>query len=477
MEKVKEVFSMKNINEENMLCFFIMICPILDMVSFLYRNTFNTNFSPSTIIRPIIPIIIAIYLFFKENKKFRLYTAISVCVYIIYGILHLMVFKTQITKSSYSNSIHEAQYLVNYSFMILNLFLYLYLFRNNTNQDKLFKSVMIANIIYIISIYISIFTKTSSSTYIEKIGYKGWFESGNSIGAILILSLFIIIKYIKDKKYRKIVIPIIILDGIFLTILLGTRVGLIGFIFVIVSYIFSEIIEGVIKRKKVNKKTIVGGIAVVATVLLIVITVGSTTLQRRKHLRDIENNIIDESNNQTSHITGSLLEIKENIDNATLEEGYMNEEQKKSIIDLYDTANRLKIKNNDQRMQQLIYHVALIKNQHDLTYIMFGNGYVTSFRELVLEMEIPAFLFNFGIIGFILYFVPFLGIWIYGFYKGIKNIQKIDSTYLILFIGCSFVFVLSFFAGYTFFNSSDMIIIIVLNTLLVCRTKKFEKEK
>ena len=214
-----------------------------------------------------------------------------------------------------------------------------------------------------------------------------------------------------------------------------------------------------------------------ATILLIVITVGSTTLQRRKHLRDIENNIIDESNNQTSHITGSLLEIKENIDNATLEEGYMNEEQKKSIIDLYDTANRLKIKNNDQRMQQLIYHVALIKNQHDLTYIMFGNGYVTSFRELVLEMEIPAFLFNFGIIGFILYFVPFLGIWIYGFYKGIKNIQKIDSTYLILFIGCSFVFVLSFFAGYTFFNSSNMIIIIVLNTLLVCRTKKFEKEK
>ena len=67
MEKVKEVFSMKNINEENMLCFFIMICPILDMVSFLYRNTFNTNFSPSTIIRPIIPIIIAIYLFFKQK--------------------------------------------------------------------------------------------------------------------------------------------------------------------------------------------------------------------------------------------------------------------------------------------------------------------------------------------------------------------------------------------------------------------------
>ena len=48
-------------------------------------------------------------------------------------------------------------------------------------------------------------------------GYKGWFESGNSIGAILILSIFIYIGYIKDKKYRKIAVPLLILNGIFLT--------------------------------------------------------------------------------------------------------------------------------------------------------------------------------------------------------------------------------------------------------------------
>ena len=40
---------------ENLLCFFIIICPILDVSSFVFRNIFNTNISISTFVRPIIP--------------------------------------------------------------------------------------------------------------------------------------------------------------------------------------------------------------------------------------------------------------------------------------------------------------------------------------------------------------------------------------------------------------------------------------
>ena len=476
MEKMRQ--KLKNINIEDILCMFIILCPILDIVSFLYRNIFNTNSSPSTIIRPIIPIIISIYLFFKEDKKFKKNIFILGIIYMIYGILHLWVFNTAITGSSYSTVTHEAQYIVNYTFMILNLFIYIYIFRKSSNIEKLNKSILISSAIYIGSIYISILTKTSSSTYMEEgMGYKGWFESGNSIGAILILSLFIIFKYIKDKKYRKIVIPVILLEGVFLTTLLGTRVGLLGFICVIVAYIMAQITISLIQKVKINKKTIIGGIAVIAIILLVVITVGSTTIQRRRHLKDIENNIIDENSNEASHITGSLLEIKEKIDNNTLEDGYMNNEQKESILDLYNIANKLEVKNNDQRAQQLIYNTVLVKNQKNPVYLLIGNGYLVNFRELVLEMEIPAFLFNFGIIGFILYFVPFLVIFIYGIYKGFKNIKKIDENYLMILIGCGFVFAVSFFAGYTFFNSSNMMIIVVLNTLLINKINQLKEEK
>ena len=245
--------------------------------------------------------------------------------------------------------------------MILNLFIYIYTFKDK-GEDKLKKSIVISIAIYIISIFISIFTKTSSSTYIEGMGYKGWFESGNSIGSILILSMYIYIGLVKDKKLKFFVIPLIILVGIYLTTLLGTRVGLFGFILVLMCYIFVEILYKLIHKGKINKKVVAGCIASIAIVLLVIITIGSTTLQRRKHLESIEGNIQDEETMEEAHVTGSILEIKEKIEDGTLEEGYMSEPEKKSILELYDICKNLKVTNNDQRTQQLIYNVLLVKN-------------------------------------------------------------------------------------------------------------------
>lgn len=462
------------INTENILCAFIILCPILDIASFLWRNCFNTSISPSTIIRPIIPICIAIYLFFKEGKKFKKWVIIGAIIYLIYGIIHLVIFQNLHTLSSYSNIMHEAQYIVNYTFMILVLGIFLYVFKDK-HVKNLNKSIIISAGIYIISIFISILTKTSSSTYIEGMGYKGWFESGNSISIILILSTFICLINLKDKRLRKIIIPIIILVGIYLTTLIGTRVGLYGFILVLVIYAFVEILYNILHKQKFNKRVILLVVAGICAVLLVVIAVGSSTVQRRQHLKDIQKDIVDENTNIESHITGSLLEIKQGIENKTLEEGYLSEAQEKSILELYDIANKLNIKNNDQRMQQLIYNVVLVKNQHNILSILFGNGYMNNFRELVLEMEIPAFLLNFGICGFILYFVPFLSIFTYSAYIGLKNIKKINQEYILLLLGAGFALAISFLAGYTFFNMSTMTIIVVMNTLLMKQIRKIKE--
>lgn len=123
---------------------------------------------------------------------------------------------------SFGTITHEAQYIINYSFLILNLFIYLFVFyKKDTSKLKL--TLLIANYIYILSIYLSVITKTFSSTYIEGSGIKGWFESGNSLGVILLISLFILSTMLNDKKYMKLIIPLIVLDGIFLMFLLGTR--------------------------------------------------------------------------------------------------------------------------------------------------------------------------------------------------------------------------------------------------------------
>lgn len=366
------------------------------------------------------------------------------------------------------------QYVMNYTFTIIILFIYIFAFKDK-EKEKLQKGVISAVSIYLASILLSIITKTSSATYMEEgTGIKGWFESGNSISAVLVLAIFVLLSN-GNKSYKKIIIGEIIILGIFLCLLIGTRVGLLGFIIALVSFIFAEIVEKLIKNTKINKKIVVGGIFAIIVVLIIVTVIGSNTIERRKHLKEIESNIVDGSTNQEAHITGDLMEIKEKIDNNQIENTYMNEAQKKSILELYDIANKLEISNNDQRMQQLIYNALLVKNQANPLLIIFGNGYMNQYRELVLEMDIPAFLFNFGVLGFLLYLGPFLAIFAYGVYFGIRKIKKIDAEYIMYTLGLGLAFAISVFSGYVFFNMSTVTFIAVICALLInkiCTIKK-----
>ena len=473
MEKLDNKVKKKiSINIETLLVIFVILCPVLDIISFVFRNTFNTSISPSTILRPIIPLIAIIDIFIKSKYKIKIF--LIVLIYGIYALVHLLLFNTVNTGSSYSNVVHEMQYIMNYTFMIIILFVYAYTFRDK-NKEKLQKAIISSVSIYLASIILSIITDTSSSTYIEGMGIKGWFESGNSISAILILSMFVLLTF-RDKGYRKIIIGEIIIMGIFLTTLIGTRVGLFGFIIALVVFVFAEIVGKLIKKDKINKKFILGGLGAIIIVVVIVSLVGSNTIERRKHLKEIESDIVDESTSQEAHITGSLMEIKEKIDNNQIEDTYMNEAQKKSILELYDIANKWGISNNDQRMQQLIYNAVLVKNQKSPLLIIFGNGYMNQYRELILEMDIPAFLFNFGILGLLLYFGSFFAIFIYGLYFGIRKIRFIDTEYIMYILGIGLAFAISVFSGYVFFNMSTTTVIAVICTLLINKIVALKKE-
>lgn len=468
MEKIK-----RKLNIENLLAVFIIICPILDIASFIFRNIFNTKISPSTVIRPIIPMIAFIYYFIKADKKYKLKMFDISAVYGIYAIIHLILFTTVRSESSYSNISHELQYLVNYTFMILILYVFIKTFKEKLTE-RLEKATMISVGIYLLSIILSIVTNTMSSTYIEGMGIKGWFESGNSISATLILSMYILLMN-KNKKYRKIIILELILMGIFLTLLIGTRVGLYGYILTIGIFVLVK--SNIFNIHKINKKIVIAGGTSIALIVLIITLVGSNTFTRRQHLKDIESNIVDSSNNEEAHLTGSLMEIKDKIDSKQIDNRYMNEVQQKSVLELYDIANKLQISNNDQRMQQLLYNAILVKNQANPLLILFGNGYMNQFRELVLEMDIPAFLFNFGIIGLFLYFVPFLVIFIYAFYWAIKRYKIIDQQYIMYLLGLGLAFALSVFSGYVFFNMSTDSIIIVICVLLLNKVEEVKKEE
>ena len=464
---------------EDILCIYIVLCPILDILSFLFRNYFETNISVSTFLRPIFPIIISIYIFIKANKKNKLILISIVGIYVIYGIIHLLVTNTFLTGCSYGGIKEELQYVINYSFLIVNLIIFYYAFTNkkwrkeniiDENKENVEKrtqkiriAILIMSSIYVLSILLAIITKTSSYTYMEeKIGYKGWIESGNSLSAILCISLFIIYPLVKDKKLRVFTIITIILIGIYLVTLIGTRTGLIGFFLVTSLFITVEVILSK------NRAAIIGFFAL-AVIIIAVGLVGSNTLIRREQINNENYKIIDEKTGEVGHMTGDMLRIKNKILDGTLDKEYMSEAQKQAVLDLNEYANKVNLAGTDTRTQQLMYNIYLVKEQKSILGIIFGNGYESNFREMVMENELVSFLLNFGIIGFLIYVGPFIFILIYScikIIKALKKKEKLKSEYILACLALVLAFALSYLSGYIFFNSSLMIILSAIGTYI-----------
>ena len=124
----------------------------------------------------------------------------------------------------------------------MNLYLFFTVIKD---KGKLQKSVLISISIYVISLFFSIITQTSSSTYIEGLGYKGYFESGNSLCTVLLLGLCIMFGDLNLKDWKKLIL--IILTGIYLSMLSGMRTGLFGFSLIIAVFILGKFFINIIR--------------------------------------------------------------------------------------------------------------------------------------------------------------------------------------------------------------------------------------
>lgn len=452
---------MKKFKIEYLLYLFIIIAPILDAGSFLYKQVLpNSTWSPTMFIRPLIPFVLFIYMLIKapsERKKLIIFTLLA----IIYGVIHLLITKKLLVPISIGTLMQEATYIINYTYMVYLLMIFIY-FKNEKDIKYLKKSLIISLTIYLFIIYFSIVTGTSSSTYVEGMGFKSYFVSGNSLCTTLLMLITVLLTELKNKNVGNYIL--LVLTGIYLLFLVGTRTGMFGFILIMCLYVGLNILDKFFKNKKIETKKILALIGVAAVVVLLLGYFGSETLARRKHIKNQSEVIIDVNTGEAGHTTGDTSMFVYGLKNNTIDENVMSKEQSKSYIEMYTAAQRLELDANSLRTQQLIYHLYLIKNQHNIFYILFGNGYIVNYGEMTLEMEVIAILFNFGLIGFILYIIPFIYVYIKLIKQVIKSKKRTVDDIMML-IMMLIVFGLSFMAGYVFFSGTCALMLTSLMTL------------
>lgn len=458
---------------EYLLYLFLILNPFFDTLSFIFRNNFpDIPLSPSTILRPIIPLILCLYIFIKD-KNMRKYFIGGGVLYTGYMIIHLYGTSLVLNPLSYGTIINELQFVINYTYMIF-LFFAIYWFSKNRDLKYFKHSLIIMLAGYLFLIYLSIITGTSSPTYIEGIGYKGWNTSGNGLGAILVLLYSLLLPdfiKLKNKWWVYLIGGSLI---VFLLFLFGTRTGLYGVILVSLFYLFSSIFIYIYQKKRHLIKYIIFGFIIVLVIgIPFFLKYSSNLLERRKHLNDITNSIIDPLTNKPAHLTGDITNIIVDIKKGIIDPK-VSKASKKSFLELYEKANKYNLASHDQRSQQFIYHTSYYLNQKNPILYLFGNGYQSHFRELTLEMEVPAMFYNFGIIGFIIYLGPFIVIMIYGLYFLFKKLKDINIFYLMSLCTCVLAFLLSFLTGYVYFYTPSMLIVVCAN---ICLLKEVDKIK
>ena len=282
---------------------------------------------------------------------------------------------------------------------------------------------------------------------------------------VLLLSVCILISNIKKEDYLKIIV--IAFTGIYLIFYSGMRTGIFGFSLVILIYFTGLIFIQIKNKSTFTKKQIIITVVIIIVAIAFFIECVPKLMERRRLLKENELINIDEETFKKRYVTGDILKLYKQIKNNEITEQYMTKSEQKAIIDLCEYAEKINLSNVNLRKQQLIYNMFLIKEQKSIPLKLFGNGYKNQTGELVMEMEIPALICNFGIFGFLLYLGPFVALFILNSYRLLKNIKIINNKKIMYFSGCGLALALSLFAGYVFFVFSSMTMAIILNILLL----------
>ena len=228
----------KNIN--TIISIFILISPILDLLTGVCIHTLKINLTIGIIVRVLFLLFITIVTIFIFKKKKLIIPYLLIGLYFILYIIGMIIYKN-------NGLFFEIQNLVKVFYFPI-IFLSLYSIKDKVNIDNkvLIKTVFLYLILILIPTVLGIGYKTYEIT---KAGTLGFFNSANEISGIISILTPIIFIMFKDKEN---ILLKIILGLIYLVVILmmGTKTPLLSLCFTIGALLAYLIIESI--RKKLS---------------------------------------------------------------------------------------------------------------------------------------------------------------------------------------------------------------------------------
>ena len=409
---------MKN-NINKILAIFLLLQPILDLLTGVCINTLHINITIGIIVRVLFLLFICFIVIFIFKKKHLLIPYLLLGFYFILYTIGMFVYKD-------SGIMTDVQNLIR-AFYFPILFISLYSIKDNIRISNMTFFTMI--LLYILFIFVPTIIGIGYKTYqITKVGTLGFFNSANEIsGIISILTPLLFVICYKSKR----IIPVImfIITYMIVILMVGTKTPLLTLIITIgvsILYLWNYFRK---EKKYALIGASVGVILIGCAALLLIIPRTNFYKNIKTHLNYLG----------LEHVTEVFKDEK--------------------LVDHFIFSSRLKFMKNK----------AYLYKESSTYEKLFGIGYVNFDKETKqIEMDYFDIYYSHGIIGFIIYFTmvlfPLFGILENRKRKGYENGMRLLSFFLIVF--------LAFMTGHIITAPAVSYVVILLLINMENRNKK-----
>jgi hypothetical protein len=377
---------------EYFLMFFIVLQPILDLLTTFCIVVLHSSATIGIIMRLAVMIASGVYLLIKSKEKSNrkyLFYLIGLGVVLGIGLVNNFLIKEPILLGE------EVKFIAKVFYVFVMAASYIVMFKSLKQQEnKLMTYVLSASLIISLVMVVSILTSTDMNSYdYEKLGSRGWFFAGNDLGAILAIISPIVTAYAieKTRSFKQFYYWIPVALIIFSLFAIGTKVGFGAVVVVSLVSLFMCIMQIFLSKEKEKKKTFKINSTIAGIVLIgVIISTPFTPIIQNTF---IHLNIIE----QKQAAKEQTEPEKEKPHTKAEKQKQQEQQQKEETTALIFSGRELFLTNYKQYFADA-----------PITQKLFGMGYGGNFEDQpkMIERDFHDLFYSFGIVGFLFMILP-----------------------------------------------------------------------
>ncbi|MGD6889950.1 O-antigen ligase family protein [Bacillus mobilis] len=407
---------------ENFLLIFILLQPILDLLTAFCIMVLKIDTTIGVITRLFVMFLSGIYILIQTKKQGNIK-------YILYIILVGIIFTIGLINNKLTKDpmvlTEEIKFIAKalYPFVMLTCYVFVFKSLKEKGHSKMRDYITYASLIIGVVMVASITTGTDYNSYEwVKLGSRGWFYAGNELGSILAIMCPIVILYSieKTKSIGKAYYWIPSILVVYSLFAIGTKVG-VGAIFGSMAIaVVMCFIQAFTQRKDGKKHAYLlnGFLAITVLVGILAYTPFSPFMKNMGfHFQ-----LIEQEQSAKKEVK-KKEEAKEHKPPVT-EQEKEKEKAKEKVAEKKEETQAL-IFSGRQLFEQMYKD---FYNEAPMSQKLLGMGYAGNYKEQpkLIERDFHDWFYSFGIIGFVLLVIPFL-------YFGIKFIACIFTKFKQIF--------------------------------------------